>query len=62
MNLPEIQSALRESGNDCWLFYDHHHRDPIAYRILGLRQNLMVTRRWFYVVPANGGQIGRAHV
>ena len=61
MNLPEIQSALRESGNDCWLFYDHHHRDPIAYRILGLRQNLMVTRRWFYVVPANGGPVKLVH-
>lgn len=61
MNLPEIQAALRESGNDCWLFYDHHHRDPIAYRILGLRQNLMVTRRWFYVVPANGEPMKLVH-
>src|SRR5262249_53527579 len=33
---------------------DHHHRDPIAYRVLGLPENLMVTRRWFYLVPAEG--------
>jgi len=39
---------------DAWLFYDHHHRDPIAYRVLGLPQNLMVTRRWYYVIPAQG--------
>jgi Xaa-Pro dipeptidase len=36
MNLPEIQAALRDGGHECWLFYDHHHRDPIAYRVLGL--------------------------
>lgn len=53
MNLDSIQSALRERKFDAWLFYDHHHRDPIAYRVLGLRPELMVTRRWFYLVPAN---------
>ena len=36
MNLDAIQSALRDQHLDGWLFYDHHHRDPIAYRILGL--------------------------
>ncbi len=61
MNLQEIQAALRDSQNDCWLFYDHHHRDPIAYSILGLRQDLMVTRRWFYVVPAQGEPIKLVH-
>lgn len=54
MNLAAIQSALRDRNIDAWLFYDHHHRDPIAYRVLGLPEKLMVTRRWFYVVPANG--------
>ena len=36
MDLAAIQSALRERNIDAWLFYDHHHRDPIAYRVLGL--------------------------
>ena len=54
MNLAAIQAALREQGVDAWLFYDHHHRDPIAYRVLGLPTGAMVTRRWFYVVPAQG--------
>jgi Xaa-Pro dipeptidase len=54
MNLPAIQSALRERNIDAWLFYDHHHRDPIAYRVLGLPQSLLVTRRWYYVIPAKG--------
>src|SRR5260370_9483344 len=54
MNLSAIQSALRERNLDGWLFYDHHHRDPIAYRVLGLSDKLMVTRRWFYLIPAEG--------
>ncbi len=54
MDLNAIQSALRERGFDAWLFYDHHHRDPIAYRVLGLPENLFATRRWYYVIPAQG--------
>jgi Xaa-Pro dipeptidase len=54
MNLSAIQSALRERNIDAWLFYDHHRRDPIAYRVLGLPDTLMVTRRWYYLVPAEG--------
>src|SRR5450432_314842 len=54
MNLSAIQAALRERNIDAWLFYDHHHRDPIAYRVLGLPKNLMVTRRWFYLIPGEG--------
>lgn len=54
MNLAAIQDALRQQNIDAWLFYDHHHRDPIAYRVLGLPETLMVTRRWFYLIPAQG--------
>jgi Xaa-Pro aminopeptidase len=53
-NLEEIQTALRDARLDGWLFYDHHHRDPLAYRILGLDENAHVTRRWFYFIPAQG--------
>jgi Xaa-Pro aminopeptidase len=48
-----IQSALREAKLDGWLFYDHHHRDPIAYRILQISPK-MCTRRWYYLIPAEG--------
>jgi Xaa-Pro aminopeptidase len=54
MQLDAIQAALRQAQLDGWLFYDHHHRDPIAYRILGLSDNLHITRRWYYFVPAVG--------
>jgi Xaa-Pro dipeptidase len=54
MNLAAIQSALRDQHLDGWLFFDHHYRDPLAYRILGLADDLHVTRRWFYFIPATG--------
>jgi Xaa-Pro dipeptidase len=61
MNLAAIQSALLERNIDAWLFYDHHHRDPIAYHVLGLPESLMVTRRWFYLIPAKGEPIKLVH-
>jgi Xaa-Pro aminopeptidase len=54
MNLDQIQAALRDASLDGWLFYDHHHRDPIAARILGLDPQAHVTRRWYYFIPASG--------
>ena len=54
MDLKALQEAVREQGADAWLFYDHHHRDPIANRILGIAPDAHVTRRWYYLVPANG--------
>lgn len=61
MQLAKIQESVRQLGADCWLFYDHHHRDPIAYRILGLPETMMVTRRWFYVIPAQGDPARLVH-
>lgn len=52
--IKSIQSELRAQKLDGWLFYDHHHRDAIAARILGLSTNGKVTRRWFYFIPAKG--------
>ena len=54
MQLEAIQSALREHALDGWLFYDHHNRDPLGYRILGLAEGGHVTRRWYYFIPATG--------
>jgi Xaa-Pro dipeptidase len=61
MDLSAIQQALRERNIDGWLFYDHHHRDPIAYRVLGLPDGLMVTRRWYYLIPASGEPVKLVH-
>jgi Xaa-Pro dipeptidase len=61
MDLKAIQTALLERSFDAWLFYDHHHRDPIAYKVLGIPDGLMVTRRWFYVIPREGEPIKLVH-
>ena len=53
-DLAAVQSALEEQQIDAWLFYDHHGRDPLAYRVLGLPPAAHVTRRWYYLVPAAG--------
>jgi Xaa-Pro aminopeptidase len=54
MQIDSIQSSLRAANLDGWLFFDHHRRDPLAYRILGLSDDLQPTRRWYYFIPASG--------
>jgi len=54
MQLDLIQASLREAALDGWLFFDHHRRDPLAYRILGLPEDLSPSRRWYYFLPATG--------
>ena len=53
-DIKAIQAELKATKIDGWLFYDHHHRDPIASRILGLDEKGMATRRWFYFIPSRG--------
>jgi len=61
MDLKAIQTALHERNIDAWLFYDHHHRDSIAYKVLGLPETIMVTRRWFYIIPREGEPLKLVH-
>lgn len=61
MRITEIQQALREAGLDGWLFFDHHCRDPFAYRVLQFELPHPPTRRWYYMVPAEGEPAGLVH-
>jgi len=61
MRLEAMQDALRAEGLDGWLFFDHHRRDPLAYRVLQFTPDSPVTRRWFYYVPAEGEPRGLVH-
>jgi Xaa-Pro aminopeptidase len=54
MNIEAIQAAIREQHLDGWLFFDHHQRDPLAYRVLQFKPQGIVSRRWYYFVPATG--------
>jgi Xaa-Pro aminopeptidase len=59
IDLNSIQTQLRDV--DGWLFFDHHRRDPMAYRILGLHGSATATRRWFYWVPVHGAPVKLVH-
>jgi Xaa-Pro aminopeptidase len=61
MNLDAIQKALRDAKIDGWLFFDFHHRDLMAYKILGLNTESLTTRRWFYFIPAEGEPVKLSH-
>src|ERR1017187_6919892 len=61
MNLAAIQEELQEQKLDGWLFFDHHRRDPLAYRVLGFQPASHVTRRWYYWIPAAGEPRGLVH-
>jgi Xaa-Pro aminopeptidase len=54
MDLHQIQQAMRDYKLDGWLFFDHHRRDPLAYRILGISNEVEPTRRWYYFIPLTG--------
>jgi Xaa-Pro aminopeptidase len=61
MDLARIQEALRREKLDGWLFFDHHERDPLAYAVLGFHPHRHVTRRWYYLIPAEGEPQGLVH-
>jgi len=61
MDLNAIQDELKQQKLDGWLFFDHHVRDPLAYRVLGLNPSHIPTRRWYYFIPASGEPRGLVH-
>lgn len=61
MRIDDIQQALRAENLDAWLFFDHHRRDPLAYRVLRFEPAQSVTRRWYYLVPAFGVPVALVH-
>ncbi|HVS39905.1 MAG TPA: M24 family metallopeptidase [Gemmataceae bacterium] len=52
--LSAIQSAIQQLGFDGWLLYDFRGLNVLARRVLGLPTDAMLSRRWFYFVPAQG--------
>jgi Xaa-Pro dipeptidase len=52
--ITDISAALRDAAIDGWLFYDFRMSDPLAYRILGIPEKGIASRRWFFFIPAAG--------
>jgi len=53
-DLTAVQAALREQHLDGWLLYDFRGLNILARRVLGFGTDAMLSRRWFYFVPAQG--------
>jgi Xaa-Pro dipeptidase len=53
-DLPAVQSAIRQFGFDAWLLYDFRGLNILARRVIGLPEDGMLSRRWFYFIPADG--------
>ena len=60
-DLTSIQAALREDGLDGWLLYDFRGLNVLARRILEMPADHMLSRRWFYFIPAQGEPRKLAH-
>jgi Xaa-Pro dipeptidase len=63
IDVTAVQRALQEQGLDGWLLYDFQGANPIAQRLTGLGagDGHLASRRWFYVIPANGEPQGLVH-
>src|SRR5690349_19984933 len=61
MELEKIQQEIRNQKLDGWLTFDHHNRDLLAYRVLGLPITKVPARRWYYMIPAQGEPSGMEH-
>jgi Xaa-Pro dipeptidase len=60
-DLARVQSALIEDGLDGWLLYDFRGLNTLARRILDMPAEQMLSRRWFYFIPARGEPKKLAH-
>jgi Xaa-Pro dipeptidase len=52
--LAAVQAALRDEGVDGWLLYDFRGLNVLARRVVQMAEGGMLSRRWFYFVPAQG--------
>lgn len=53
-DLRTVQAAIGQLGFDGWLLYDFRGLNVLARRVLGISSDAILSRRWFYFVPAKG--------
>lgn len=53
-DLAAVQAALCEQQVDGWLLYDFRGLNVLARRVLGFGADAILSRRWFYFIPARG--------
>ncbi len=52
--LDKIQKKLKDFGFDGWLFFDFHGSNVLTRRVLDFAPTSLVSRRFYYMVPAEG--------
>lgn len=60
-DLQRIQSTLRRLGIPAWLLYSFRDSNPLSVRTLGLTPDIHQSRRWAYLIPAEGSPLGLVH-
>lgn len=60
-DLRQIQEAIVQDGEEAWLFYNFRGLDPCADSILKIPKDAVMTRRWFYLIPAHGTPMKLVH-
>jgi len=53
-DLASVQSALQAAQLDGWLLYDFRGLNVLARRVLYISAGVILSRRWFYFIPAKG--------
>jgi Xaa-Pro aminopeptidase len=53
-DLAAVQAAVQALGVDGWLLYDFRGLNVLARRVLDIPGDAILSRRWFYFVPAKG--------
>ncbi len=60
-DISRASTALREENLDAWLFYSHHHRDPVTDRVLSVPRQAFNTRPWIYLLRRDGSAAKLVH-
>jgi Xaa-Pro aminopeptidase len=53
-DLQAVRAAIAELGLDGWLLYDFRGLNVLARRVLQMPTDAILSRRWFYSIPAQG--------
>ncbi|MBM4119109.1 M24 family metallopeptidase, partial [bacterium] len=53
-DLATVQAAIRGEGLAGWLLYDFRGSNPVALELLAVPAGALLTRRFFYWIPATG--------
>lgn len=59
--IQNIQEDLADQKIDGWLLFDYRHSNELACKVLEIAPDKMLTRRFFYWIPAKGNPVKIVH-